>query len=74
MYTIEEFNTFYGLREVGRDHVIAKFSTRSEAQMYLDRMNAPNYPFSDAMVFCAEHSMDHDICDVIECPNCHISR
>lgn len=73
-YVIEETPTTYVLREVGRERRIACFSTRSEADLYLSRMNSPNYPFSDAMVFCSEHSRDHDIIDVIKCANCKLAR
>ncbi len=80
-YTVAETKSTYVLREIGTDKYalvndgrnIAMFSTRSEAQLYLDRMNSPNYPFSDAMVFCSEHCPDSDICDVIECDTCGLA-
>ena len=71
-YTIEPFGCEYALYDSGRR--IAVFNTRSDASLYLDRMNSPNYPFSDTMVFCAAHSKDHDICDVIECADCKVQR
>lgn len=31
-----------------------------------------NYPFSENLVFCSKHTANSDICDVMDCTDCHV--
>ena len=44
------------------------------AEITRERETHPNYPFSDFMRFCPEHTRDSDVVEVCKCNNCYATR
>lgn len=48
-----------------------KFASYNVAITTIERENGtPNYPFTDSMRFCADHSKDSRVADVVVCGDC----
>jgi hypothetical protein len=52
----------------------AETNQRDNLAAKITATNPSNYPFSDALVFCADHTKDSDVIDVIECTRCMVVR